>query len=72
MVIYILLISSMLNHARKTRNDKINQIFHAAKPSTVSHVISERHWKSTIEFTEIVNNDDLKRGTLCQIVRFIY
>ena len=44
---------------------------HATKPSTVGHVISERHWKSTFDFTEIVNNYGLKRGTVCQIVRFI-
>ena len=34
-------------------------------------VISVRHWKSTFDFTEIVNNCRLKRGTTCQIVRFI-
>ena len=44
---------------------------HATEPSTVGHVISERHWKSTFDFTEIVNNYGLKRGTVGQIVRFI-
>ena len=44
---------------------------HATEPSTFSHVISERHWKSTSDFPEIVNNYELKRGTVCQIVRFI-
>ena len=43
---------------------------HATELSTVGHVISERHWKSTFDFTEIVNNA-LKRGTECQIVKFI-
>ena len=37
----------------------------------VSHVISEWHWKSTFDFTEIVNKYGLKQGTVCQIVRFI-
>ena len=44
---------------------------HATEPSTVGHVISERHCKSTFDFTEIVNNYGLKRATVCQIVRFI-
>ena len=33
--------------------------------------ISERHWKSTFDFSEIVNNYGLKRGTVWQILRFI-
>ena len=41
------------------------------EPSTVGRVISERQRKSTFDFTEIVNNYGLKRGTVCQIVRFI-
>ena len=41
------------------------------KSSTVGHVISDRHWKSTVDFTEIVNNYGLKKETACQIVRFI-
>ena len=45
---------------------------HVKKLSTVGHIILERHWKSTLDFTEIVNNYGLKRGTVCQIVRFIY
>ena len=28
---------------------------HATEPQTVGHVISERHWKSTFDFKEIVN-----------------
>ena len=44
---------------------------HATEPSTVGHVMSEQHRKSTFDFTEIVNNYGLKRGTICQIVRFI-
>ena len=44
---------------------------HATEPSKVGHVISERHRKSTFDFTEIVNNYGLKQGTVCQIVRFI-
>ena len=44
---------------------------HATEPSTVGHVISQQQWKSTFDFTEIVNNYGLKWGTVCQIVRFI-
>ena len=33
---------------------------HATEPSTVDHVISERHWKSTFDFTEIVKSYGLK------------
>ena len=45
---------------------------YAAELSTVSHVISERQWESTFDFTEIVNNYGLKRKTECQIVRFMF
>ena len=34
--------------------------------STVGYVISERHWKSTFDSTEMVNNHELKRETGCQ------
>ena len=44
---------------------------HAKELSTVGHEISEWHWKSNFDFTEIVNNYRLKRGTVCQIVSFI-
>ena len=44
---------------------------HVTEPSTVGQVISERHWKSTFDFTEIVNKFGLKREIVCQIVRFI-
>ena len=44
---------------------------HAMEPSVINHVISEQHWKSTFDFTKIVNNHGLKRGTVCQIVIFI-
>ena len=44
---------------------------HATERSTVGHVISERQWESTFDFTEVVNNYDLKRRTVCKIVRFI-
>ena len=44
---------------------------HAAEPQTVEHVISERHWESTFDFSEFVNNYGLKQGTVWQIVRFI-
>ena len=44
---------------------------HATELSTVGHVIAERHWKSTFDFTEILNNYWWKRGTVCQILRFI-
>ena len=43
---------------RKSRRDQGN---HATELSTVVHVISERHWKSTFDFTEIVNHCGLKR-----------
>ena len=39
--------------------------------NSLCHVISERHWKSTFDFTEIVNNYGLKLGTVCKILRFI-
>ena len=29
---------------------------HARDPSTVGHIISEQHWKSAFDFTEIVNS----------------
>ena len=29
---------------------------HATEPSRVGHVITERHWKSTSDFNEIVNS----------------
>ena len=44
---------------------------HATELSAVGHVISELEWKSTFDFTEIVNNCRLKRGTVCKIVRFV-
>ena len=44
----------------------------ATELSTVGHVISEPHWKSIFNFTEIINNYGLKRGTACHIVRFIF
>ena len=44
---------------------------HAIQLSRVGHVISERYWKRTFDFTEIVNNFGLKRETVCQIVRTI-
>ena len=43
---------------------------HVTEPSTVGHVISERHRKSTLDFAEIVNNSGLKRGTVCQTMKF--
>ena len=44
---------------------------HAMVPSKVGHLVSERFWKSTFDFAETVKNYGLKRGTACQIVRFI-
>ena len=44
---------------------------HGTEPSTVGHVISERHLKSTFDFTEIVNSYESKQGAVRQIVRFI-
>ena len=37
---------------------------HATELLTVAYVISERHWKSTFDFTEIISNYGLKRGTV--------
>ena len=45
---------------------------HAMEPKTVGHVISERYWKSTFNFSEIVNNYRLKRETLWKLVKFIF
>ena len=44
---------------------------HATELQTVGREISERHWKSTFDFSEIVNNYGLKRGTVWQIVKSI-
>ena len=44
---------------------------HATEVSTVGHVISEQHWKSTFDFSEIVNSYGLRRGRVCQIVKLI-
>ena len=38
----------------------------------VRHVTSERHWKSTLDFNETVNNHGLKRGKVCQLMIFIF
>ena len=45
---------------------------HAMELSTFDNVISEKHWKGTFDFTEIINNFELKRGTLYQIVKIIF
>ena len=62
----------------RTREESVTVTFsyqangnHATELSTVGHVILERHWKSTFDFTEILNNYWWKRGTVCQILRFI-
>ena len=44
---------------------------HITETQTVGHVIAERHWKSTFDFSEMVNNYRLKRGIVWQILRFI-
>ena len=44
---------------------------HASEPSTVGYVVSEQHWKSTLDFTEIVSYYGFKLGPVCQIVGFI-
>ena len=44
---------------------------HATEPLTVGHAISERHWKTAFDFTEIVHNYGLNRGTVWQMGRFI-
>lgn len=38
----------------------------------VGHVTWERHWKSTLDFNETVNNHRLKRRTVCQLMIFIF
>ena len=40
---------------------------HATELSAVGHIISEWHWKSTFNFTEIVNNYWLKRGIVISL-----
>ena len=40
-------------------------------PLTEGHVIAEQHSETTFAFKEIANNYGLKRGTVCQIVKFI-
>ena len=74
-------IKEKLAHQEEVLREEINSIYlslsfqtngnHAMEKSTVGHVISERHWESTFDFTEIVNNHGLKRGTVCQTVRFV-
>ena len=39
---------------------------HAQELSTVGHVISERHWKSTFNFKKTVNSYRLKRETILE------
>ena len=39
--------------------------------STIDYLISEKHWRSTFNFTETVNKYGLMQGTVCEIVRFI-
>ena len=43
----------------------------AMELATVVYTISERHLKSTFDFTETVNNFRLKQERVCQTVRFI-
>ena len=44
---------------------------HVTELSTVRHAIAERHWKSTFNFNEIINNYGLKQKNVFQIVIFI-
>ena len=44
---------------------------HTTELSIAGLIISERHWKSTFDFTEILKNYGLMRGTVCQFVRLI-
>ena len=44
---------------------------YVTESKTVGHVISERHWESTFDVGEIVNNYGLERGTAWKILRFI-
>ena len=45
---------------------------HATELSTIGYVISEWLSKIIFDFTEIVSNYWLVRGTVCQTVRFIF
>ena len=49
----------------------IKQMETMSRSHKQSATISEQHWKSTFDFSEIVNNYGLKRGTVWQILRFI-
>ena len=40
---------------------------HATEPSAVGRVTSERHWKNTFDFNEIVSNYGLNPGAVCQL-----
>ena len=42
---------------------------HASDLLIFGHVISERHWQDTFDFTEIINNFGLKRRSVlnCEI-----
>ena len=40
---------------------------HATEPSAVGRVTSERHWKNTFDFNEIVSIYGLNPGAVCQL-----
>ena len=44
----------------------------ATELSTFDQVMSQLHWKNTVDLTEIVNNYDLKWEAVFRIVEFIY
>ena len=33
---------------------------HDTEPSTISHIISQWHWESNLDFTKTINNHELK------------
>ena len=57
-------------HYQTTGNHVINRAI--TELSTVGHVISQHHRKSTFNITEIVNKYGLKQETVYQIMKFIF
>ena len=57
--------SYLFSFLDKTNGNHTNEL------STIDHVNSEQHCRSTFKLSEIVNNCGLKRQTVCQIVRVI-
>ena len=62
----------ILNFAFRSLNFGFVLLLQYFAEGNVSALISEHHRKGTFHFTEILNNHAPKRGTVCQIVRFIF